>query len=92
MSTFLIQNGINSPSAKILLKCLLGDELATLQAWLGARKISFAQSLEEVTSVGFWCVAGDPKNTFFTLTQALDFEGKLFFNDTAWLFYCPDTA
>ena len=85
MSTYLIQNGINSPSAAILTKCLIGEELSTLKAWLEARKIQFAQSLKEVTGVGFWCVAGNPENTFFTLTQALDFESTL-------LFYCPDTV
>jgi len=90
MSLYLIQNGINSPSAKILLKCLIGEEFATLQAWLKARKISYAQSPEEVTSVGFWCVASDPKNVYFTLTQALDFKGDLFFNDAAWLSFCQD--
>ena len=92
MSTYLIQNGINSPSAAILTKCLIGEELSTLQAWLEARKIQFAQSPEEVTGVGFWCVASDPKNTSFTLTQALSFKETLYLNDTARLFYCEDTA
>ena len=86
--SILIQNGINSPSATILLKCSVQDEFTTLMAWLTAKGVRFSQSIDAVSGLGTWCVASDAQNSYFTLTEALDSgTGGWYFNDTAWLFF-----
>lgn len=94
MSSVLVQTPINSPGATLVLQCLNADKANSLTLWLTNQGIRYAESIEYITGVGFWCFGNGPDYTYYTLTQAIDAGngGGWYYNDTAWLSFTQALA
>jgi len=79
---------LNERRATIILSCPPADQFTSLMVWLSKHEIAFAQTPEDIKTAGYWCVAGDLENSYYTLCQAIfSEETGWFINDTARLLY-----